>query len=716
VSERAFLSPNWYRVGPLKPRLRAHARFHRTLFRGQVWYVLQDRTSGRFHRFSPEAYLLVGLLDGRRSMEEVWDAASARLGDDALTQEDVIRILGQLHAADVLLGDVPPDIEDLSERGRRQRRRRLATSMLNPLALRLPLFDPDALLNATAGLARLAFSGLGALAFLALVGFALLLAGQHWPRLTADIADQVLATENLALLLVTYPLVKGLHELGHAYAVKRWGGEVHEIGLMFLVFFPVPYVDASDSMSFPGRWQRALVGGAGILVELALASVAMIVWANAEAGLVRAFAFNVMLIGGISTLLFNGNPLLRFDGYYVLSDVIGIPNLAQRANAYLLYLGQRWLFGLRDAPNPVTAPGEAAWFLFYAIAAFAYRLVLVATIALLVGTQFFVFGVLIAIWSLVLMFGLPAFKFLRFLLSGPALRRQRGRALAVTAGGLALAAGLLFALPLPNATMAEGVVWVRGEATLHAGADGTVVALHAAPGATLAPGAAVLELEDPTLAARARILAGRVAELEAAHAMRDLSDPVRARITLEELNLARADLEGVRDRLSQLTLRSRAEGQLTLHRPHDLLGRHVRRGELLGHVIPPADPVIRVVVPESEADLVLQRTLSVQLRPASDRGRVVPARIERIAPRLEESLPSPALAVQGGGAVSLDPTDPAHARTIGRFLQLDLALEEAPAVARLGERVHVRFGHEAEPVAGRLWRGLRQVFLKHFSV
>ena len=106
--------------------------------------------------------------------------------------------------------------------------------------------------------------------------------------------------------------MKALHELGHSYAVKRWGGEVHEIGIMFLVFMPVPYVDASESAGFQSKWQRAFVGAAGILVEIFLASLALFIWLNAEEGLVRAFAFNVMLIGGVSTLFFNGNPLLRF--------------------------------------------------------------------------------------------------------------------------------------------------------------------------------------------------------------------------------------------------------------------------------------------------------------------------------------------------------------------------------------------------------------------
>jgi putative peptide zinc metalloprotease protein len=715
--EKSFLSASWYRVAAMKPRLRAHARFHRTLFRGQVWYVLQDRTSGRFHRFSPEAYLLVSLLDGQRTLEEVWSLAATRLGDESLSQDEVIRLLGQLHAADVLLGDIPPDIAELAERGSRQRRKRLMAGLLNPLAIRIPLLDPDEFLAATAPVARLVFSAVGAVLFLALVGYALLLAGQHWDALGGDIVDRVLATENIVLLFLTYPLVKAVHELGHAWAVKRWGGEVHEIGVMLLVFMPVPYVDASDSMSFASKWRRAVVGGAGILVEVALASLAMIVWVNAEPGLVRAFAFSVMLICGISTVLFNGNPLLRFDGYYVLSDLLEIPNLGSRANAHIGYLVQRYGFGLRDAEPAATAPGEAPWLFAYAIASFAYRMLVAFAIALLVGSQFFIIGVLIAIWSVVLMMVVPLLKWLRYLFTSPALRRHRGRAFAVTGGALALGGALLFLVPLPHATMAEGVVWVRGDAAVFASADGVVVALHAAPNAAVGADAPLLQLEDPALAGRARVLAARVAELEAHHAMRDVSDPVRARITLEELNLARADLAQAQERLGQLVVRSRGEGTLSLRRPDELLGRYLRKGDLVGYVVQHAEPVIRVVVPETEADLVLQRTRGIAIRTASHRAEVLPATVERIGPRLEESLPSAALSTAGGGSVALDPTDAAHLRTLGKFLHVDLVLagqrQDAP---RFGERVFVRFAHEAEPVASRLYRGLRQVFLKHFSV
>ena len=148
-------------------------------------------------------------------------------------------------------------------------------------------------------------------------------------------------------------MVKSLHELGHAFATKVWGGEVHEVGLMLLVFIPVLYVDASASAAFRQKHRRIVVGAAGILVETTLAALAVIVWVYGSPGIGRAIAFNVILIGGVSTLLFNGNPLLRFDGYYIFSDLIEVPNLATRANAYLFYVIQKHLFKIDSVDSPV---------------------------------------------------------------------------------------------------------------------------------------------------------------------------------------------------------------------------------------------------------------------------------------------------------------------------------------------------------------------------
>lgn len=716
MTDQSLQSASWYRVAHLKPRLRSHARIHRQHFRGQLWYVLQDRTSGRFVRFTPSAYLVISLMDGQRTVGEIWDIACARLGDDVLTQDETIRLLGQLYRSDVLHGDVPPDVAELSERGAKQRRRKLVMSMLNPMAIRIPLVDPDEFLNATLPLARVLLSWVGALVFIGVVGYALMLAGVYWPQLTGNLADRVLSTENLLVLLVTYPCVKILHELGHGYAIKKWGGEVHEMGVMFLVFMPVPYVDASAAAAFRSKWRRALVGGMGILVELFLAALALFVWVNIEEGFVRAVAFNVMLIGGVSTLLFNGNPLLRFDGYYVLSDLLEIPNLGNRSNRYIGYLLQRYAFGVADAQSPATARGEPFWMFVYAIASFCYRMFIVTVIALFVATRFFIIGVILAIWALTLMLVVPLAKQVWFLLTSPLLRRTRGRAFAVCAGALATVALLLSLVPVPYRTTAEGVVWMPGEAAVHAGAEGIVREVLAEPNARVEEGDPLLRMADPLLDARVDVLEARVMELRYHLAAADVEDRVEARIMRERLRHAEADLERARERRRELLVRSPASGRFILSRAADLPGRYFRKGAVLGYVAHLDDPVIRVLVPEDAADLVRQDTREIEIRFAESIDRILPATIAREVPSLSDTLPSMALSTMGGGKIALDPTDPQEMRALARLLHLELRPLSPRPVDEVGGRVYVRFDHGNRSLMYRIHRAVRQLFLKQFNV
>ena len=714
--EKSFHSSSWYRVADLKLRLRRHAKLYRTHYRGQLWYVLQDRTSGRFHRFSPSSYMIISMMDGKRTIQETWDIACARLDDDTLTQDEVIRLLGQLHSADVLFGDIPPDIDELAERGQRQRQRKLMMSFMNPLAIRVPLLDPEKFISATFPLVRPLFSIFGVLLFLGVVGYGISLAAIHWTELTENVVDRVLTAQNLAVLVVCYSGIKALHELGHAYSVKRWGGDVHEIGIMFLVFMPVPYVDASDAMSFPNKWRRALVGGAGILVEAFLAAVAMIVWASAEEGLLRAFAFNTMLIGGISTLLFNGNPLLKFDGYYVLSDVLEIPNLAQRAVQHIGYLIKRYAFGVESAESPATAPGEPFWFVTYGISAFLYRLFITFAIVLFVSSQFFFLGVILAFWAVVLMFGWPLSKCVWFLLTNPVLRRNRGRAFAVTGSGVAVVALLLFAVPLPHATIAEGIIWVSGDQIVHAEADGVVVEVSATPNEKVSAGEPLLRLYDPTIDARASLLAGRIEELERRLAVVDLTNSVEKQVLEEELRHARGDQEVTEQRRQNLTVRSGATGVLILPEADNLVGRFVRKGDVVGYVTDFRDPLIRVIVTEDRVDLVRSHTESVEIRYASAPGYSVVAWVEREVPALSTELPSMALSVDGGGRIALDPTVAGRRQALSKMLQLDLRIGPNAEFRTIGERVYVRFDHGVEPIAAQIYRVLRQVFLRRFNI
>jgi putative peptide zinc metalloprotease protein len=711
-------SRSWYRVADLRVRLRGHVRIYRHHFRGELWYVLQDRASGRYHRFTPAAYLVISMMDGERTVGEIWNMACDILGDDALTQDGTIRLIAQLHQADVLHTDSISDADEIVRRLSKHKRRRMVMSFANPMAIRLPLLDPDEFLRATLPLVRPLLTWAGAVVIAGVIGAALFLAAMHWSDLTENIAARVLVMENLLLLFITYPLMKALHELGHGYAVKKWGGEVHEMGIMFLVFMPVPYVDASASAGFQEKWRRALVGAAGIIVELLLAAMALLVWLNVEDGFVRALAFNVMLIGGVSTLLFNGNPLLRFDGYYVLCDLIEIPNLGNRANKYIGYLVQRYAFGVRDVTSPANAPGEPGWFVFYGIAAFCYRMFIATVIILFVASQFFVVGVLLAIWAAIMMIGLPFGKSVWFVLTSPVLRRRRGFAMAVCAAGAGVVAGVLFWVPVPHATVVEGVVWTPGEAMVRSGADGTLAQVVQRPDTGIVKGEPLIRLADPFIDAQVRALAARAEGARQRYEAARTRDPAEANILAQHLEFAEADLELYRQRQAELVVHSPADGRFIVPRPSDMVGRFVRKGELLGYVVQFESPVVRVIVPEDSADLVRQRVGSIEARFANDTSRIVAMAVARELPVLADELPSAALSTLGGGSVYIDPTarDPDKIKALGTLMQLELSFVEPITVPALGGRTYVRFQHGHEAVAWRVYRALRQLFLRQFNV
>jgi len=499
-----LFSNAWYRVANLVPRIRGHARIYRHVYRGETWYVLQDQSSGRHHRFSETANNLIGLMDGKRTVQKIWEQACEQLGDDAPTQDETIELLGKLHAADLLLCDVTPDSAELFRRYRQRRRANLMQRLKSPLALRFPLLDPDAFLARWVFLVRPLLGWAGGFGWLALIVAALVYAGINWSELSEGGVERVLAPHSLLVLALSYPLVKALHELGHGFVTKAWGGEVHEMGIMLLVLFPVPYVDASAASAFADRGKRMLVGAAGMMVELTLAALALFAWLAMEPGLLRDFAFSVMLIGGVSTLLFNGNPLLRFDGYYVLADVLDIPNLGTRANKYLLYLCQRYLFGLSEAISPVSASGERRWFIIFGIASFVYRMFIMFVIVLFVASEYLLVGVLIAIWAVVTQLLMPLAKGVAFVISSPRVQRKRTRTRWAT-GSLAIGLALLiFALPVPLWTRAEGVVWLPEQAYVRVGSDGFVTRVLVEPDTRVKAGDPLIMCEDPLLGTRPR--------------------------------------------------------------------------------------------------------------------------------------------------------------------------------------------------------------------
>ena len=714
--DRPLFSEHWYRVKSIRPQLRTHVKLHRQNFRGTIWYVLEDDSSSRYHRFSAAAYQVIGLMDGHRTVHQIWEQVNTLLGDDAPVQDDIIHLLGQLHQVDALQTDITPDVAEIFLRGEQHKQQQFHGRLKNPLAVRLGLIDPDRFLDRTLPVLRHLYAKPFLLLWGALVLLAALLAGINWAELVDTARAQAMTPMNLVLLFFIYPVVKLVHELAHGYAAKLYGGEVHEMGIMFLVFMPVPYVDASAATAFHDKSMRMLVGAAGVMAEMFLAALALLLWLTIEPGMIRNICFNVTLIGGVSTVLFNGNPLLRFDGYYVLADAIGIPNLGQRANQYLAYLMQFYVFGLESAQSPVTARGEAPWFFFYSVASFCYRMMIMLLISFYLINNLFIVGIVLAIWAVYNQIFLPLLKQLRFILFDPRLRRNRPRAVLTITLSLTVLATLVMWLPVSSLTRFEGVIWPPDDTRLIADTDGFVEGLLARPGATVAPGQALIQLGNMQHRGEMAEKRARMDGLTARFRQARVADRVKTRLVQEEINSLQGEIDSLQEKIDALLITSPTTGTFVLPVAADLPGQYVHQGTVLGYVVNSEMAMARVVVTQQDQDRITRRVNKVELRLASAIDTVLPGRLARAVPQASRQLPSKVLSIEGGGPFTPDPAGLTALSTRESLFEYEIELPLPINQAMIGSRVYVRFDHGSETLWTQFSRRLRQLFLSRLNV
>ncbi|WP_298596939.1 PqqD family peptide modification chaperone [Zoogloea sp.] len=709
----SVFSSQWYRVAGLHPSLRAQLRVTRQIHRREVWYVLADPLSGRFHRMNAAAYAFVGRCDGRHSVEALSEALLAEAPEHALTQDEIVRLLVQLNQRGLIQCELTPDVAAIFHREQEasRRQRRLG---VNPLAFRLRLGDPSALLARfdpwLAGLV----SGWMLLFLAMLIGGGALVAAMHFDQLQTEVRTWMATPRFLLIAWLIYPLIKTVHELAHGLAVRRYGGEVHQVGVSLLLLTPAPFVDASAASAFRHASQRLTVSAAGIVTELAIAGLALVVWALVEPGLVRDVSLVAAVIGGVSTVLFNGNPLLRFDAYYMLCDAFDLPNLATRSTAFWRYLLLGRLLGLADVPSPEPGRGERPWLLLYAPASWLYRVVLSVAIVGWIGSWSRVLGLLAGVAMLGTLLVMPVVIFWRRLLRLALPDAQRRRAL--RAAG-ALCAGLVVLLgvvPLPFSSLAQGVVWVPEQAQLRTGTDGFLMTIEARHGDRVEAGQVLARLEDPRLQAEVERYRHRLAALDADLFQAMLRDPVKLRNVEEEMERVRTQLARALELQAALELRAGVGGQLVMPNQADMQGVFVRRGTLLGHILTGEPGRLRVAIEQDVAALVREDTRSVSVRLAEQPGAAFPARLLRAVPAATERLPSAALGDFAGGSLPVDPADQDHLRTPAPVFVIDLNVDGLPP-ERAGGRGWARFDHGWQPLAVQWGRQLKQLFLRHFN-
>ena len=518
ATAEAFRSSTTRSIGLRK---RGDLGVNRQVYQGQAWFVVKDPISLHYFRFRPEEYALLEMLDGEVSLEGLKAEFEARFPPRRITVEELSRFVATLHRSGLVLGDRAGQGPQLFERRRQRKWKEWVAWISNVMAMRFRGIDPDWILEWLNPWLGWIFSPAAIVGGLAFAASALLLVLVNFETFRSKLPEfnQFFAAGNWLYLAVALGVTKVIHEFGHGLSCKHYGGECHEMGVMLLVLTPCLYCDVSDSWMLPSKWKRAAIGAAGMYVEVVMAAIATYLWWNSHAGVFNQLCLDVMFVSSVSTILFNANPLLRYDGYYILSDVLEIPNLRQKANSVLGRVASLWCLGIKQPEDPFLPQRRLGWFALYAVASSLYGWFVSLSIFLFVWNVFKpyrlqVLGQLLAgaaLWGLVIRPMQGMIKFLQV----PGRRDElKAFNLIGTITVAVLLAAAVALIPLPQRVWCPAELRPRGEETVYVTVAGRLEELLVKPDAVVQLGQRLAVLSSLELDIETAELEGRQQQAE----------------------------------------------------------------------------------------------------------------------------------------------------------------------------------------------------------
>ena len=710
-------SESWFRIAQQRVSLRAHVRVHRQFFRGERWYVLQDPFNNQYFRVRPPAYEFLARLRPDRTVDAVWNETFEADPDNAPGQEEVIRLLAQLYGANLLHSSLAPDSARLFERFTKRRQRERKAFFRSIMFARIPLFDPDHFLKRALPVARGLFSWLGLLVWLVVVGSAMKVVIDNFSDLK-DQTEGVLAPDNLFWLYVGLVIIKAVHEFGHAFACRRFGGEVHTMGIMFLLFTPIPYMDATASWSFRSRWQRALVGAAGMIVEVFVASLATFVWVSTSPGTIHSLAYNMMLVASVSTVLFNANPLLRFDGYYILSDLLDIPNLHQRSTGLLKHGIEYYCFGYKKSTNPARSRRETVWLAVFAVASWIYKVIIFTTILFFLADRFLILGMIMAVVCAVAWICVPIYKLIIYLASSPKLERTRFRAVSVVVGFILFLMLVLDIIPFPNRFRSPGVLQAEEHSLIVTGVSGKIAEAVAADGVDVVSGQPLFRMSNRDLELQIEAARAQLAQTESMilRAMKENSADLKPLQSREEAT--RKLLKRLLESQAELIVRASHSGVWVAPGIEDLVGSWHERGQPIGQIVNQSAFYFSAIISQKEASrLFTDEIRDSEVKMYGQAGETLTVVEQTVIPADQQNLPSAAIGWAGGGEVAVDLQDQSGTKAVEPFFEVRSAVVGSEDMVMLhGKGGRIRFDLPPEPLLRQWVRKLRQLLQQRYGI
>ena len=714
-------------------------------FQGTTYWVVKDPVGLNYFYFHEEEYAILQMLDGQTSLDAIKERFESRFPPQKITLEDLQQFLGMLHHGGLVLSEIPGQGQELLQRRRERRRKELLGRVTNVLCIRFKGFDPERLLNWLYPRVRWFFSLTALVLCVLLAASALTLVMVHFDDFRSRLPDfnQFFSVRNAFLLAVVLGITKVLHEFGHGLACKHFGGECHEMGIMILVLTPCLYCNVSDSWLLPSKWHRAAIGAAGMYVEIVLASIATFLWWFSDPGLLNHLCLNVMFIASVSTIIFNGNPLLRYDGYFILADLLEIPNLRQKATTILSRKAGHWFLGIEPPEDPDLPQRRQGLFALYTVAAVLYRWFILFSILFFLYKVFEparlkIIGQAIALVSITSLVGMPLYQLGKFFYVPGRLEKVKRPRLCASLALLGLMVlGVLF-IRFPRHVICTLQIQPRDAAAVYIQVAGTLDCISVKPGDPVTPGQTLAQLRNADVDLRIAELVRRRDRYETRLAnvkWQQYRDPQAAAEVLqleEALQTVEDQLQKRRDDRKWLELtaptggvvlappwteaREDLDGQLpgwsaTPLEPRNL-GCLLEEGTLFCQVGDPQRMEAILVIDQADIELVrkgqevrilLDELLGQPIAHNTAGGEAVALSIAQIAQR--DLMISPKrLSTKAGGDLPTR-TDPGGMeRPMSASYQASVPIDDPDGLLRSGLRGTARIRVDNASLGARLWR------------
>ena len=637
------------------PRLRPGLRFTPAKEGGRDYYVVEDTVRHVYYRIGPEEYLLLTHLNHSSSIEDLLQQCNAATTHEILSPEQAMTVLKWAASRQLLQTDSPEMFKALLGQDS-QMKSMQALNRMNLVSFKIPLGNPDPLLKKISPWLRPLTGPLFGLLWLITGTFALGTLFSHWQEFHAESAG-FFAPANLLLIWLIWLGLKILHELFHALVCYRYGGRIHEAGILFIIFMPFTYVDATSSWNFPAGRQRLHVAAAGIFSELAVAWIALLVWAAHPDTTTGLIAHRTVIVAGISSLLFNGNPLMRFDGYYILSDLVGIPNLYQLGLQSTKEQWARLLLNIKTTSSvDALPPGKKVFIRVYGVMVYIWRFLVLASLGYMASKLFGGLGILISLAALLVWIVMPLHGFIARWPLYQAQNPHVARDLLLRTFVLAcLTAVLLATVGWKRSIRAPAVVEYEHQERIKTGTDGFVSRILIRDGDRVERGQPLLVLDNPE-----RKTALRILKLD----LRRIG--IKSRIAynngrLPEMQVLRRRQQALQTQLRQeedelASLRITAPVSGTVIAPHldQLAGMYVKKGQEILWIVNPGRKHLVASIAQNDIDrmrTLVGRAITIDMW-ESGLGFFT-GRVERISPTASTELIHPGLAAKYGGPIDV---------------------------------------------------------------